>query len=210
MENRRSTRFTRRLKPALSISTRPALYTSALVCLLTLGCGSGQQSAAPEAAAPAPAAAGAIVAGPGEQLVPVPTAESNREILRVNLDSVEFRPADPSNDLGVQTAVIEGDPAKPGYYLVINRFPPGVMSRPHFHRDERHVLVIKGQWYTGEGEAFTPEKTVPLKAGDYMRHAAGRFHYDGALEEETVVAISGYGPSSTTVFDGGARFGRSK
>ena len=74
MENRRST---------LYISTRPALYTSALVCLLTLGCGSGQQSAVPAAATPAPAAAGAIVAGPGEQLVPVPTAEANREILRV-------------------------------------------------------------------------------------------------------------------------------
>jgi len=209
MENRRSTLVTRRLQPALYV---PVL-APVLVCVLTLGCGSGQQSAAPEAVAPpsaATAASQAAVAGPGEQLVPVPTAESNREIMRVNLDTVEFRPADPSNDLGVQTAIIEGDPAKPGYYLVVNRFPPGVMSRPHFHRDERHVLVIKGLWYTGEGEAFTPEKTVPLKAGDYMRHAAGRFHYDGALEEETVVAISGYGPSSTTVFDGGARFGRSR
>ena len=92
---------TRGLTPALYIATRPALCTSALVCLLTMGCGSGQQGAAPEAVTPAPAAAGAIVAGPGEQLVPVPTAESNREILRVNLDDVEFRPADPSNDLGI-------------------------------------------------------------------------------------------------------------
>ena len=205
MENRRLTRLTRRLRPALCVSV--AIGCSSL---LLMGCGPGQQSAAPEAPAPAPSASPAIVAGPGEQLVPVPTAESNREIMRVNLDKVEFRPADPSNDLGVQTAIIEGDPAKPGYYLVVNRFPPGVMSRPHFHRDERHVLVIKGLWYTGEGEAFTPEKTVPLKAGDYMRHAAGRFHYDGALEEEAVVAISGYGPSSTTVFDGGARFARTK
>jgi hypothetical protein len=41
-----------------------------------------------------------------------------------------------------------------------------------------------------------------------MRHPAGRYHYDGALDEEVLVAISGYGPSSTTVFDGGARFGR--
>ena len=197
--------FARRRKPALYVSVAMACGS-----VLLIGCGPGQQSAAPEAPPPAPGSPPAIVAGPGEQLVPVPTAESNREIMRVNLDKVEFRPADPSNDLGVQTAIIEGDPAKPGYYLVVNRFPPGVMSRPHFHRDERHVLVIKGLWYTGEGEAFTPDKTVPLKAGDYMRHAAGRFHYDGALEEEAVVAISGYGPSSTTVFDGGARFGRSK
>ena len=200
--------FTRR--PSFTRSRKSAICTFALASLLVMGCGSGSQESAPGAAAPAVATPPPSAAGPGEELVPVPTAESNREILRVNLDTVEFRPADPSNDLGVQTAIIEGDPAKPGYYLVVNRFPPGVMSRPHFHRDERHVLVIKGLWYTGEGEAFTPEKTVPLKAGDYMRHAAGRFHYDGALDEETVVAISGYGPSSTTVFDGGARFGRSK
>jgi hypothetical protein len=41
------------------------------------------------------------------------------------------------NTLGVQTAVLEGDPSKPGFYLTINK--------------------------------WTPEKTVGLKPGDYMR-----------------------------------------
>jgi hypothetical protein len=50
---------------------------------------------------------------------------------------------------------------------------------------------------------------APAACGCRTRLSA-RFHYDGALEEETVVAISGYGPSSTTVFDGSARFGRSR
>jgi hypothetical protein len=181
-----------------------------LTGLVAMGCGPTPQESAPGAAAPVAAAPAAPAAGPGETLVPVPTADAKRELLRVNLDKAEFKPADPSNDLGVQTAIIEGDPTKPGYYLVVNRFPPGVMSRPHFHRDERHGLVIKGTWYTGDGESFTPEKTIPLKPGDYMRHPAGAFHYDGALDEEVLVAISGYGPSSTTVFDGGARFGRAR
>jgi quercetin dioxygenase-like cupin family protein len=176
-----------------------------LAGLVLTGCGSGSQESAAGAPASAAATPPAPAAGPGEVLVPVPTAESNRAFLRVSLDKAQFRPADPNNDLGVQVAVLEGDPSKPGFYLVVNRFPPGVMSRPHFHRDERHGLVIKGTWYTGEGEAFTP---VPLRAGDYIRHPAGAFHFDGALEEEVVVAISGYGPSSSTVFDGGARFGR--
>jgi len=183
------------------------------LAVVTMACGAGEREGGSGAAAPlaAPAAASSAPnAGPGETLVPVPTADAKRELLRVNLDKAEFKPADPSNDLGVQTAIIEGDPAKPGYYLVVNRFPPGVMSRPHFHRDERHGLVIKGTWYTGDGEAFTPEKTIPLKPGDYMRHPAGAFHYDGALDEEVLVAISGYGPSSTTVFDGGARFGKAR
>jgi hypothetical protein len=187
------------------------LSTALSMALMALGCGSAPQESATNQPASAPAAAPAgPVAGPGETLVPVPTADAQRDFLRVNLDKLEFRPADPANDLGVMTAIIDGDPAKPGYYLVVNRFPPGVMSRPHFHRDERHGLVLKGTWYTGDGEAFTPDKTIPLKAGDYMRHPAGKFHYDGALDEEVVVAISGYGPSSTTVFDGGARFGKAR
>ena len=118
----------------------------------------------------------------------------------------ESFPQDPAPGRQQETGLVPRVPVQE----MLNRFPPGVMSRPHFHRDERHGLVIKGTWYTGDGEAFTPEKTIPLKAGDYMRHPAGAFHYDGALDEEVLVAISGYGPSSTTVFDGGARFGKAR
>ena len=135
----------------------------------------------------------------------------SRPFLRQNLDKLTWTAAE-GNKLGVQTAVLEGDPSKPGFYLIINRFPPGVMSRPHTHPDERHVVVVKGTWYTGEGANWTPEKekTVGLKAGDYMRHPAAGVHWDGALDEEVLVAISGYGPTSANVVDGGELFGRSR
>ena len=132
-----------------------------------------------------------------------------RPFLRQNLDKLTWT-ATEGNKLGVQTAVLEGDPSKPGFYLIINRFPPGVMSRPHTHPDERHVIVVKGTWYTGEGPNWTPDKTVGLKAGDYMRHPAGGVHWDGALDEEVLVAISGYGPTAANVVDGGELFGRSR
>jgi quercetin dioxygenase-like cupin family protein len=132
-----------------------------------------------------------------------------REFVRLPLDKFQWR-ATEGNTLGVQTAILEGDPSKPGFYLTINKFPPGVMSRPHYHPDERNVLVIKGTWYTGEGKEWAPDKEVPLKPGEYMRHPAGGPHYDGARDEETWVAISGYGPTSATVIDGGALFGKSR
>jgi quercetin dioxygenase-like cupin family protein len=84
------------------------------------------------------------------------------------------------------------------------------MSRPHYHPDERYVVVLRGTWYTGEGDAFAPDKTIPLKPGDYMRHPAGGHHYDGGLDEETLVAISGYGPTRADVIDGGELFGKSR
>lgn len=99
---------------------------------------------------------------------------------------------------GVQRALIHGDPAQPGIYVVRIRFPPGVMSRNHYHGEDRHAVVIEGTWHTGVGDRFAPRETVALPAGSYMLHPAGEAHFDGALEEAVIVQIIGYGPSSTT------------
>jgi uncharacterized RmlC-like cupin family protein len=139
----------------------------------------------------------------------LPTGYPERPFARVEFDKLTWR-ATEGNTLGVQTAVVEGDPSKPGYYLTINHFPAGVMSRPHYHPDERYVIVLRGTWHTDEGNVFRPDQTVPLKPGDFMRHPKDGPHYDGALNEDTWVAISGYGPTKATVIDGGELFGRSR
>jgi len=100
---------------------------------------------------------------------------------------------------GVKFAVIQGDPSKPGIYVVRARFSPGTMTRPHWHPEDRHVIVVAGTWYTGEGDNFDPDKTVPLKPGSYMMHPAKAHHYDGAKDEEVIVQIIGFGPSNTTL-----------
>ena len=117
-------------------------------------------------------------------------------VVRTPADQYKWT-ADPA-DLGFQQTVIEGDPTKPGLYIIQVKFPPGVMSRPHFHAETRYATVIKGTWYTGEGEEFSPDKTVPLKPGSFMKHPAGTKHYDGAKDEEVILQLIGMGPSSTT------------
>ena len=106
-----------------------------------------------------------------------------------------WRPTE-GNTLGVETAILEGNPAKPGYYLTVNHFPKDVMSRPHYHPDERYCIVLRGTWYTDEGEVFRPNQAVPLKPGDFMRHPKGGPHYDGALDVDIWLAISGHGPDT--------------
>ncbi|HZW90642.1 MAG TPA: cupin domain-containing protein [Myxococcaceae bacterium] len=99
---------------------------------------------------------------------------------------------------GVQFANISGDPSKPGIYVIRVKFSPGHMTRPHFHPEDRHVIVISGTWWMGEGDTFDPTKTVPLKAGSYAMHPAKAHHYDGAKDEQVILQIVGYGPSGTT------------
>ncbi len=99
---------------------------------------------------------------------------------------------------GVKIALIYGDPSKPGQYVIRAHFPPGVMSSPHFHGEDRHVTVIQGTWYAGKDDSWDPEATVALKAGSYMYHPAEGVHYDGAGAEGAIVQIIGMGPSKTT------------
>ena len=116
----------------------------------------------------------------------------------VRLTTEQFKWTANPEDLGFQQTVIEGDPTKPGIYIIQVKFPPGVMSRPHSHGETRYATVIKGTWYTGEGDEFAPDKTVPLKPGSYMKHPAGTRHFDGAKDEEVILQLIGMGPSTTT------------
>src|SRR5262245_31916581 len=89
--------------------------------------------------------------------------QAAKSVVRVTPDQVKWIPE--PDGLGFQQAIVEGDPKKAGVYIVWVKFPPGVMSRPHFHREDRYGTVIKGTWWTGEGDTFAPGKTVPLKPG---------------------------------------------
>jgi quercetin dioxygenase-like cupin family protein len=122
--------------------------------------------------------------------------KATQGVIRVTQEQLKW--VDEPDGLGFKTAIVEGDPTKPGLYVIHVKFPPGVMSRPHFHREDRHATVIKGTWYTGEGDEFAPGKTIPLKPGSYMKHPAGVRHYDGAKDEEVILQLVGIGPSQTT------------
>ena len=184
--------------------SRLRLAVGCLSALSLAGC-----SGAPAASQPAAPAAAAAPSREAPGSVTLPTGYPERPFVRVEFDKLTWRPTE-GNKLGVETAIVEGDPSKPGYYLTINHFPAGVMSRPHYHPDERYVIVLRGTWHTDEGDVFRPKQTIPLKPGDFMRHPKGGPHYDGALNEDTWVESSGYGPTKDTVIDGGELFGRSR
>jgi len=91
-----------------------------------------------------------------------------------------------------------GDSSQPGVYVVRNLFRAGRGSRPHFHDQDRYITVIKGTWWTGEGDVYRPETMIPIKEGGFMFHPAGYHHYDGARDEDVIVQIMGIGPVRTT------------
>jgi len=99
---------------------------------------------------------------------------------------------------GLLQAVMAGDPAKPGFYVVLAKWTAGHMSRPHFHPNDRFITVLSGTWWVGTGAKFSPETTTPLPAGTFVTHFAKEVHFDGAKDADVTLEITGMGPGTST------------
>ena len=137
------------------------------------------------------AAIAAAVSGP---------AKDGADFVRITPADIHWQ--DVPNGHGVRQAVLFGDPAKPGMYVVRVRFPPHIMDIPHWHPQDRYVTVLEGTWYTGTGDTFDLARAVPLKPGSLMLHPAMATHWDGSGSAEAVIVqITGEGPGTTTQVD---------
>src|SRR5216683_6203416 len=112
-------------------------------------------------------------------------------------DQIPWSPVDAR---GGQNAVVVGDPAKPGFYAVYTKWTKGNhFSRPHFHPNDRYIVVLQGTWWVGSGPKFDPEKgTTPMPAGSFVTHFGKQVHWDGAKDEDAVLLIMGEGPATST------------
>lgn len=100
--------------------------------------------------------------------------------------------------IGAQTAVMEGNPSKPGLYVVLVKWPPHHMSHPHWHPNDRFITVLSGTWWVGTGTKFDPDRTVPMPAGSFVTDFAKHVHYDGAKDQQVILEIVGQGPATAT------------
>ncbi len=108
-------------------------------------------------------------------------------------------PWGPVNAAGAQSAVVAGDPTKPGFYAVYNKWTKGNhFSRPHFHPNDRYIVVLQGTWWIGSGPKFDPASTTPMPAGSFVTHFGKQVHWDGAKDEDAVLLIMGEGPATST------------
>ena len=111
-------------------------------------------------------------------------------------DQIQWSPV---NAAGAQSAVVAGDPTKPGFYAVFNKWTKGNhFSRPHFHPNDRYIVVISGTWWVGSGPKFDPANTVAMPAGSFVTHFGKQVHWDGAKDEDAVLLIMGEGPGTST------------
>jgi hypothetical protein len=112
-------------------------------------------------------------------------------------DQIQWKTTD--EYAGLETAVLTGEPSKPGLYIVMAKWLAGNhFSRPHFHPHDRFITVLKGTWWVGSGNKFDTNATVPMPAGSFVTHYGQQIHFDGAKDEDAVLLIVGEGPATAT------------
>jgi quercetin dioxygenase-like cupin family protein len=94
---------------------------------------------------------------------------------------------------GAQMAVLEGDPAAPGPFVMRVKVPDGYKVPAHVHPKPERVTVISGSFHFGMGDKFDPKHATALKAGSFGTWPAGMHHFVWA-EGETVIQLHGEGP----------------
>ena len=98
---------------------------------------------------------------------------------------------------GVQIAVLYGDPAKPGLYVVRLKLPAGAKVVPHTHPEEvRTLTVLSGTLYFGFGEQFDENKLTPYPAGTFFSELPNVAHFVAAKDGEVIFQATGIGPSA--------------
>ena len=97
-----------------------------------------------------------------------------------------------------ERAVLYGDPSKPGYYDVLQKWLPHNNSRPHKHPNDRFIQVLSGTWWVNTGAKYDPAGFKPVPAGSFVTHFGKEIHYDGARDAECVLQIVGIGPATST------------
>ena len=125
----------------------------------------------------------------------VQAADLDPKAIKINMPKDIKWTSSPS---GSEQAILQGDPAKPGLYIVLTKWNPHKNSRPHSHPNDRFITVLKGTWWVNTGSNYDPDGMKPVPAGSYVVHYGGQVHYDGARDEECILQIVGMGPANST------------
>lgn len=98
-----------------------------------------------------------------------------------------------------QMAVLEGDPKKPGFFVMRLKLPAGTKIAPHVHEKMERVTVLSGSVNLAMGT--TQDNPTVLPAGSYFAIKPKTAH-NAWVNEETVLQIATQGPWTLKLLKG--------
>jgi hypothetical protein len=90
-------------------------------------------------------------------------------------------------------AVLLGDPAKPGPFVVRLRMIDALVIPPHWHPEDENITVIDGVFLMGMGDKVDTSAMKEMPAGSFATMPKGMQHFV-SCRGATVVQLHGMGP----------------
>ena len=94
----------------------------------------------------------------------------------------------------VRLAVVVGQPAEAGPYVIRVKVPRDVKLMPHSHPEDRVYTVISGVFYIGLGDRFEAEKLLAYPPGSVIVLPGNTPHFHWAKSGEYITQVSAIGP----------------
>lgn len=92
-----------------------------------------------------------------------------------------------------------GSTTKGAPYGVIQTWPPGRTSTPHYHANARYIYVLQGPWWVSSSTIHDLRLTYPVPTGSFVEDLPHGIHWDGNRLDAgytTRLYITGVAPAS--------------
>jgi quercetin dioxygenase-like cupin family protein len=123
-----------------------------------------------------------------------PAMPSQVPIFSVDLNHVQWTRGPNTGPLEI--AFLAGDPAKPGLYVQLVRWPAHTTLKAHSHPDDRYGIVLSGTFHHGYGDKFDETKLEVRPAGTFFTEPRQVRHFGATRDEGAVLYFVGIGPTS--------------
>jgi quercetin dioxygenase-like cupin family protein len=122
---------------------------------------------------------------------------SSQAAAQVNSDDLKWSAAPAVFPAGARMAVLSGDPAMPGVFVIRLKMPAGYKIPAHQHPTDEYVTVVSGDLSLGMGDKLDPTKSAKLGPGGFAMAGAKMNHFAFSTEG-AVVQVSAEGPFAIT------------
>ena len=140
-----------------------------------------------------------VLSGVASQSVPGTSVAAEQENTAVGTwilyvpSGIAWKAGPDSVPPGAKMAVLEGDPAKDGFFTIRLLLPDGYRVAPHWHPKAERLTIISGTVNLGTGDRFDAAATKALPAGTYSSMPPKMTHF-AWMTGETVLQLSSIGP----------------
>jgi quercetin dioxygenase-like cupin family protein len=111
----------------------------------------------------------------------------------IHCEDMDWKPF-PAFPPAARLAVLVGNPAESGPYLIRVKIPAGIRMLPHRHPEDRLYTVITGVFYIGLGDTFDETKLTAHPPGSVIVLPGNQPHFHWAKSGGYITQVSALGP----------------